>query len=87
MTTFQVILVNDEGETVADYLTNEVVPRTLESPAAMLATMLAKRIAQCPRRHSIDTVKVRDIYRHKAYWYWYASTVDGTSSGVETTRV
>ena len=86
MTTFQVLLVNDEGETVADYLTNEVVPRTLESSAATLATMLAKWIRRCPRRHSIDTVKVRKVLylSGRGTYTWYTSSVDGTSSGVET---
>lgn len=81
MTTFQVLLVDDEDETIADYLTNEVVPEGHGSAAATLASILAKRISRCPRRHSVDTVKVRDIHRSI---YWYAASVDGMSSGVET---
>ena len=80
MTTFQVLLVNNKGEIVADYLTNEVVH---PNGPVMLAGVLAGRIRRCLRRHAIDTVKVRKLRDKTCNWFWYTCSIDGTTSGVE----
>lgn len=84
MTTFQVLLVDREDEPVVDYLTNEGVPEGPGAAAARLASILARRLYLCPRRHSVYTVKVRDTSYARSHRYWFTASVDGLSTGVET---